>query len=83
MEYEVIRKIVANNHFQEYFSKIFTKEEDTPGSTWEVSGNPTGLSNRYYGDDLVRMLANKEYINIDLQQCIEDIIRDIKREMQS
>ena len=26
---------------------------------------------------------NKEYINIDLQQCIEDIIRDIKREMQS
>lgn len=28
MEYEVIRKIVANNHFQEYFSKIFTKEED-------------------------------------------------------
>ena len=42
---------------------IFTKEEDTPGSTWEVSGNPTGLSNRYYGDDLVRMLANKEYIN--------------------
>ena len=27
--------------------------------------------------------VNKEYINIDLQQCIEDIIRDIKREMQS
>ena len=27
--------------------------------------------------------VNKEYINIDLQKCIEDIIRDIKREMQS
>ena len=27
--------------------------------------------------------VNKEYINIDLQQCIKDIIRDIKREMQS
>lgn len=53
----------AKGHSFAVGNAIFTKEEDTPGSTWEVSGNPTGLSNRYYGDDLVRMLANKEYIN--------------------
>lgn len=63
---ESLQDVIYNAAKGDSFSigdAVFTKEEDTPGSTWKVSGNPTGLSNRYYGDDLIRMLANKQYIN--------------------
>ncbi|MCQ2969580.1 MAG: guanylate kinase [Clostridium sp.] len=40
-------------------------------------------SSDFSSEKLKESNVNKEYINIDLQKCIENIVSDIKREMQS
>lgn len=58
-----------------YGGVIFTKTEDAPGAIWKVTGgnsSQNGFMDAYFGDDLVKTLANKQFIGCDNPEDLEE-----------